>query len=336
MKILIIQKKFMGDVLVTSTILPLLKKKYPQSEISFLLDEKHSQILVGNPFIDHFLFFHEDGILKTLSQVKSKKFDLVIDLYSKIETGMITLFSGAKTRIGFFKNYTQIFYNKPVKREMRVKSVNTTLGIEHRLQMLEPLNIPFEETFPKVYLLNEEIENAKKILAENNLSVNDQLIMISTFGSSEEKTYPVEYMAELLQFIADHKPEAKILCNYMPAQKEKFLNLYNSLPEKTQKNIIKTFNTKNLREFTAVTSLCKCLIGNEGGATNISKALNVPTFTIFSPQIKLSDWAWTSNPKMDKFLHVTDYVPNSTDYSDFKPSLLEKNLKEFLDKTLLN
>lgn len=336
MKILIIQKKFMGDVLVTSTILPLLKKKYPQSEISFLLDEKHSQILIGNPYIDHVIFFHKDGMIKTLFEVKSKDFDLVIDLYSKVETGIITLFSGAKTRIGFFKKYTQLFYNQAVKREMQVKSVNTTLGIEHRLQMLEPLNIPFEETFPKVYLLQEELNNAKRILSENKLSSNDNLIMISTFGSSDEKTYPIEYMAELLNGIAHYKPDAKILCNYMPSQKELFLQLYDSLSEEAQKAIVKTFDTKNLREFAAVTSLCKCMIGNEGGATNVSKALDIPTFTIFSPHIKKSDWAWSSNPEMDKFLHVTDHVPNSTNYSDFKPSFLKSDLKEFLDKTILN
>lgn len=324
----------MGDVLMTSILLPLLKEKYPDAEISFLLDEKYSQILIGNPFIDHIIFFKE-SLIKTTSAVKEQKFDLVIDLYSKIETGIITFFSGAKTRIGFFKNYTQFFYNHPVKRDQKVKSENTTLGIEHRLQVLEPLNIQYKETFPKVYMLQEEIKNAHALLADNGLSSADNLIMISTFGSSEEKTYPVEYMAELLSYIAYYKPDVKILCNYLPSQRDAFVKMYNLLSEKTQKSIIKSFDTKNLREFIAVTSLCKCLIGNEGGATNISKALHIPTFTIFSPHIQLSDWAWSSNTEMDKFLHVKNYVPNSESYLDFKFSFLENDLKDFLDKTIL-
>ncbi|MCY0970366.1 glycosyltransferase family 9 protein [Chryseobacterium wangxinyae] len=334
MKILIIQKKFMGDVLVTSSILPLLKKKYPKSEISFLLEEKHAQILLGNPYIDHFIYF-SSGPNKTLSDLKDYKFDLVIDLYSKIETAIISFFSGAKTRIGFFKKYTQFFYNHPVKRSIKVKSKNTTLGIEHRLQMLEPLGIPFQEVFPKVYIQEEELAKAIQILNKNGLSPNDNLVMISTFGSSDEKTYPVEYMVELLEYIAADKPSVKILCNFLPSQKELFESLYSKLSSETKNLVVKSFDTKNLREFAAVISLCKCLIGNEGGATNVSKSLDIPTFTIFSPHIRKSDWAWTSRPEVDKFLHVTDFIKDSKSYKDFKPSFLKADLQEFLDQTIL-
>lgn len=323
----------MGDVLVTSTILPLLKDKFPDSEISFLLEEKHAQILIENPYINNFIFF-KDNFLRTPSEVKAQKFDIVIDLYSKIETGALSLLSGAKTRIGFFKKYTQFFYNFPVKRATKLKSKNTTFAIEHRLQMLEPLGIDFQEIFPKIYLSEKEIESAHRILSENSLSIDDNLIMLSTFGSSEEKTYPIEYMAEVINYISFCKPGSKILCNYMPFQKGLFEELYNQISEDAKKLVIKNFDTKSLREFAAVTSLCKCLIGNEGGATNVSKSLNIPTFTIFSPQIQLEDWAWTSTPKMDRFLHVKDFVTNSESYSDFKPSYLEKELKEFLDKTI--
>ncbi|GEN76805.1 glycosyltransferase family 9 protein [Chryseobacterium hagamense] len=334
MKILIIQKKFMGDVLVTSTLLPLLKNKYPDAEISFLLEEKYAQILIGNPYIHQIIFF-KDSLKDTLAEIKAQKFDLVIDLYSKLETALITYFSGAGTRIGFFKKYTKFFYNYPVKRENKVKSKNTTLGIEHRLLLLEPLGIPFQETFPKVYLTDEEIRNAHGVLAKYGLSENDHLVMISTFGSSEEKTYPIEYMAELLNDIAAQKPDAKILCNYLPSQKKLFEELLTLMSAETKEAIIQDFDTKDLREFAAVTSLCRCLIGNEGGATNVSKALGIPTFTIFSPHIRLSDWAWSSRPDVDRFLHVADFVKDSTNYQDFKPSFIKSELEKFLDKTLV-
>lgn len=335
MKILIIQKKFMGDILVSSIVLALLKKKYPKAETTFLIEERYHQILIGNPYLDHIIFWDKKKAINMFLNIRHQKYDIIIDLYSKIDTGLLTLFSQAKRRIGFFKKYTQFFYNAPVKREKQSKSKNTTLGIEHRLQILEPLDIPFEEVFPKTYILESELQNAFNILAENNLNIDDNIVMISTFGSSEEKTYPIEYMAKILDYIAAYRPDIRILCNYLPSQKELFLKLYNIVSLTTQKTIVKDFDTKNLREFAAVTSLCKCLIGNEGGATNLSKSLGIPTFTIFSPQINISDWAWSNNTNLDKFLHISSFVQNSLNYLDFKPSYLESDLKEFLDKTIL-
>jgi heptosyltransferase-2 len=334
MKILIIQKKFMGDILVSSTTFPLLKKKFPDAEITFLLEEKHQQILKGNPYLDHVISWNDRSFVQMIQDIRKQKFDIVIDLYSKIDTGLLAIASGAKIRIGFFKKYTQFFYTHPVKRRKMALSENTTLGIEHRLQLLEPLDIKFEEVFPKTYILENELENAKNILTQNGLTPKDNLVMISTFGSTEEKTYPLEYMAEILDEIVECKADSKILCNYLPFQKELFNQLYNQVLPKTQAAIVKDFDTKNLREFAAVTSLCKCLIGNEGGATNLSKSLDIPTFTIFAPHIELKGWAWTSNSKMDRFLHLNDFVPESTNYSDFKPELFENQLKDFLNQVL--
>ncbi len=324
----------MGDILVSSTILPLLKNKFPDAEISFLLEEKHQQILYGNPYADQLIFWDDKNFIRMIQNIRQQKFDIVIDLYSKIDTGLLTLFSGAKKRIGFFKNYTQLFYTHPVKRRKTALSESMTSGIEHRLQLLEPLAIKFHEIFPKTYIMDKELENAKSILARNGLASDDNLIMISTFGSTDEKTYPLEYMAQLLDYIVAYKRDSKILCNYLPSQKDLFLQIINMVSPNTRKAIVKDFDTKNLREFAAVTSFCKCLIGNEGGATNLSKSLSIPTFTIFAPHIELKGWAWTSNPKMDRFLHLHDFVPESTNYSDFEPELFENQLKDFLNQAL--
>lgn len=324
----------MGDILVSSTTFPLLKRKFPDAEISFLLEEKHQQILKGNPYVDHVIFWNDKSFTDMIQEIRKHQYDIVIDLYSKIDTGLLTFVSGAKMRIGFFKKYTQFFYTHPVKRRKTALSENTTLGIEHRLQLLEPLDIEFEEVLPTTYILENELENAKNILKQNGLRQEDNLIMISTFGSTHEKTYPLEYMSEILDKIVDYKPNSKLLCNYLPFQKELFYKIYNQVSPRTKAAIIKDFDTKNLREFAAVTSLCKCLIGNEGGATNLSKSLKIPTFTIFAPHIELKGWAWTGNPNVDRFLHLNDFLPESANYSDFKPELFDAQLKDFLNQVL--
>ena len=63
-------------------------------------------------------------------------------------------------------------------------------------------------------------------------------------------------------------------------QQEEAKAIFELCNKETQTKIIFDFYVKGLREFLAVLSQCNALVGNEGGSTNMSKALNVPTFTI--------------------------------------------------------
>ena len=69
----------------------------------------------------------------------------------------------------------------------------------------------------------------------------------------------------------------------------------------------------------------QCFIGNEGGAVNIAKALNKPTFTIFSPWIIKKDWNMFEDGNIHDSVHLYDFKPEL--YGDKKP-------KEMKDRAL--
>lgn len=330
MKILVIQKKLMGDVLVCSVVFKLLKEKFPDAELHYLIDEKYHQVVEHHQYIDKFLFFGKK-ISDTLKAVRSEKYDIVIDTYSKIETALISFLSGAKKRISYYKSYTRFFYTNPVQRRKKAISDLTTTTIEHRLQLLEPLGIPFEITKPEIFLTDSERKNAENIIEK--FSPNSaKKVMISTFGSSPEKTYPLAYMKEVIEEIT--KEDVVIFCNYMPNQKTQFNEFFATLSASAQSKIAKNFDTKNLREFIAVLSFCDALIGNEGGSTNISKALGVPTFTIFSPQVAKKSWNWFDDGIKNDSVHLHDYVAESDSYNDFKPEFFQDKLQNFIAQNL--
>ena len=75
-KILIIKLGAMGDVLRTTPLLEALKRKYPKSEISWLVDRESLEILERCPFLDHLYAY--DAHAMTL--LKKERFDLSICL----------------------------------------------------------------------------------------------------------------------------------------------------------------------------------------------------------------------------------------------------------------
>lgn len=59
MKILVIQMKFIGDVLASSIICNNLKKLYPNSQVDFLIYPFTKPVIENNESIDNIIYFEE-------------------------------------------------------------------------------------------------------------------------------------------------------------------------------------------------------------------------------------------------------------------------------------
>jgi len=348
MKVLIIQQKMIGDVLTSSILFEALKTKYPNAELHYLINSHAFPVVDQNPNIDKFVFFTpeiESSKLKFFSFLKAirkENYDVVIDVYSKSSSNIITKFSKAKTKISKYKWYTSHLYTHTVKEQKKAQT-NAGLAIENRLRLLEPLGIEFKIIKPKVYLTTEETNTAKQFLISNNIDLSRPLFMISVLGSGENKTYPLAHMAKLIDAIV-LETKGQILFNYIPKQIYEAKAVYNFCKKETQSHIQFDVFGKSLRDFLALTKHCTALIGNEGGAVNMAKALDIPTFTIFSPWIQKDAWNMFEDEKTNVSVHLKDIKPELYDgktfkdmkkdtfrlYDIFPPSLIIPKLNDFL------
>src|SRR5690606_29017622 len=118
MKILIIQPKMIGDVLTSSILFKALRKKYPDAELSYLIQPHTLAVVEKNPFIDRIVLFDPEkykgfsGLINFAHEVRAGNYDIVIDVYAKINSAIITAISGANTRISYNKWYTSFAYTK--------------------------------------------------------------------------------------------------------------------------------------------------------------------------------------------------------------------------------
>ncbi|KJD34653.1 glycosyltransferase [Tamlana nanhaiensis] len=349
MKILIIQQKMIGDVLTTSILFEALRLEFPQAQLDYLINEHTYPVVDQNPFIDNFIFFtkaeeqSKRALFRLAKTIKQTQYDAVIDVYSKFSSNFITALSGAKLKISKYKWYTSFIYSHTFK-ESKIPKTIAGLAIENRLELLKPiLNKTPEIIQPKIYLTSEELKNSKHYLEQNNINLSQPLYMISVLGSGLNKTYPFDYMATLIDDVVA-TTNAQILFNYIPNQIKDAQAIYNLCKPETQKHIKFDVFGKSLREFMAITKHCTALIGNEGGAVNMAKALNVSTFTIFSPWIVKAAWNMFEDGKQHVSIHLNDVKPElyidkkrkeikasyRIYYEAFTPDLISNKLKAFL------
>lgn len=344
-----------GDVLISSVICNNLRKAYPKAQIDYLVYESTTPVLEGNNSIDNIILFQEKHrkskkeFLKLAFEIRANKYDLLIDAYSKLESWLIVFLSGAKRKISYKKKGRTFLYTDNVPFESFPK-MNLGLAIERRLSLLEPLDLKIEiNPLPKLFVTEKENKEAVALFEKHNLKKDRKTVMISLLGSEKLKTYPLEYMAEIVDTIADNQ-DVNILFNYFPKQIEDAKLVVNSCKTTTQEKIYFNLLGSDLRSFIAIMNQCDLIIGNDGGAVNMAKALDKPSFIIFSPWIEKKIWATFEDGIHHLSVHLKDYRPDLFEYKtekmlkkeslslyqEFKPEFFKDKIELFLNQNLSN
>lgn len=83
-KILIIRFSSIGDIVLTTPVIRCLKKQLG-AEIHFLSKRSFHSILAANPHVDH-LHLIEKKVSEVLPQLKSERFDYIVDLHNNLRS----------------------------------------------------------------------------------------------------------------------------------------------------------------------------------------------------------------------------------------------------------
>ncbi len=331
MKVLVIQQKMIGDVLVSSLLCEHLRMQLPEAVIHYLVNDYTTAVVEHNPFIDHLQIFRKEfrkkpaAFYSFLRKISQEKYDVVIDIYAKPESRLITLFSGAGIRISYRKGLLGMLYTHllPIKSK---DAENRDTTIDDRLSLLSPLvpGIPDPGLRPRIFLTPLEIEEAANMLMASGIAKDRHKIMLGILGSDPSKTYPLSYMVKVIDMLAKYT-DAALLFNYTPAQEVLAEKVYRFCSQETKPRIYLQTFTPDLRKLLTVLYHCHCYVGNEGGVVNMAKALAIPTFAIFAPWIHKKGWH-TYADHSNIGIHVKDYFPQ--EYS----SIGEREVKKESDR----
>lgn len=282
-KILIIKLGAMGDVLRTTPLLPALKRKYPKSEISWLVDRHCREILEGVPFLDHLYLNDADAI----TILKGKRFDLSICLDKEDEAIQAVMAIPAEKRTGFGKDSFGNLIPLDKRSEYAVR-LGTDDELKFRKNQKTYQEISFEQIGLKFekeeYFLN--ISDADRAYAQSlyddlgiDLSSNLPIVGFNTGSGSRfaGKKLPLEayiYMAERLA--ADGGCRVVLLGG--PKEKERNTMIEKSVVEK----IYNTGCHYTIKQFAAIVSHCDLVVTGDTLAMHIAIAMKREVVAFFA------------------------------------------------------
>jgi ADP-heptose:LPS heptosyltransferase len=98
-KFLVIRFSSIGDIVLTSPVVRMLKQQVENAEVHFVTKEKHACIVQSNPYIDkvHVL---ENSMSNLIRKLSREKYDYIIDLHHNLRSGKI------KRRLGKVQSFS--------------------------------------------------------------------------------------------------------------------------------------------------------------------------------------------------------------------------------------
>jgi len=290
MKILIIALSGIGDALMFTPALKLLRKNLPNSEIDALVMYNGArEIYSFNPSINKIIHFNfiKEGALKSLKFLfhLRKKYDASINVYpaNRKEYNLISFIIGAKKRAGAvylrkdkscfgFLNNIRVLENDNVHNvQINIKLCEALIG----KKLGEELQLEFR-------ISEQEKNSAVNYLKEINIK-EDELVIgfhpgCATLKNHIKRRWEPEKFAELAKkLIKDHS--ARILIFGGPEEKELKEKIFVLIGS----NMVNVVNAESLTQSAAIMKQCNVFVTNDSSQMHIAAALGLKVVAMIGP-----------------------------------------------------
>jgi heptosyltransferase-2 len=299
MKILIIALSGIGDALMFTPAIKLLKRNMPEAEIDALvMYHGAKEIYDSNPNLSQIIHFNfvEEGAFNSIRFLLHlrNKYDVSINVYpsNRKEYNLINYLIGAKQRAGVFylrrnKSNLGVLNNIRILENDKVHNVQTNIKLCEAL-----IGKKFNEEPPLEFNISfEDQKFAHGYLSEKGLKENDLVIGFhpgcATLKNHVKRRWEPEKFAELGKLLIKNH-SAKILILGGPEEndlKDKINSLINS-----QSVIV--VNAESLTKSSAIMKRCNVFITNDSSQMHIAAALGLKVVAIIGPTNQKYIYPW--------------------------------------------
>lgn len=277
-KILVCQQRQIGDVLLATPAVHMLRRAQPQAELHFLTEKKCSPVLQHNPDIDVVWEIDKKKLTNLVKQlafyrhVARQGFDLVVDFQQLPRLQWVVLFSRAPVRLSYTPPWQRRF--------LYTHWADTQPGYaaQTKASILRPLGIEWNGEKPRIHLSEDERRQAAQWLREQGLREGERLITVDPSHRRITRLWPAEHFARLIDLAAERDASLRFLLLFGPGEEPVVQEVAGLVQRKEA--LLPTSRMLSLREMAAVLGLARLHVGNCSSPAHFAVAVDTPTLVV--------------------------------------------------------
>lgn len=283
-RILIIKLRAIGDVLLATPVIENVRRACPDAHLAFLTERASEGVVDENPFLDEVIIL-DRVTWQTLpvwarlreqvafyQSLRSRGFDLAIDLFGNPRSAILTALSGARHRVGFAFRVRRHLYNIVVTP--RGGSVHE---VEFNLDALRAIEMPIHTTAPLFPVSSALREEARTWLDAHGVRPGDRLVGLNPGGGWVTKRWTPQRFAGVADALI-REYGAHVLLLWGPGERPLV-----DIVTRAMRSSPLILPETTLKGLGAFLSWCTLMISNDSGPMHIAAAMGIPTIGIFGP-----------------------------------------------------
>lgn len=269
MKILLIQLKRAGDVIVTTPVAATLRQALPDAKIDFLVDKPFAPILEHNPSIDRIQIYDRKAPWITWRNLRAASYDWILDFQSSPRSILAGLASGARVRAGYRVSFWGRFFKPSVKRP------GGNLSVTDGKMTLARALLPALGAAPerRVYLTPAEREWAA--LQMDPVLGNKRIVGLIPTHRRSSRRWPAAHFVQLARLLISQGHGVWLF--WGPGERDYVEAIQRQVPE------CRLIPDTSLRQMAALLNQCKIVITNDNGPMHLAVSVGTPTVTFYGP-----------------------------------------------------
>ncbi len=189
-KILVIRLSSIGDIILASPLLRILREKFPRSTIDFIVKSEYAELVKHNPRLSSVIQLNADNggeVTRIHRQIRETKYDLILDLHNSLRSRRLRSFSRARR--------VRVVDKRVFRRAMLVKLKKNYYGhivhvADRYIECAEGLGVQNDGKGLEVHVPDEIAAMTRLKLSRLNLEASSRVIGIVPGAKHFTKRWP--------------------------------------------------------------------------------------------------------------------------------------------------
>jgi len=284
--ILLIRVDRIGDAILSTPLLRILRDRFPDGSIDILLGEKNQVVAPLLQDVDRCPVLRKSHIVQTIHDLRQRRYDVVLNLHlnRSASASLVARLAGGRIVL-------QNSSSDPFEATGRETGVGALHMVSMTSKLLAPLGIlPIDDSAARQHLLRLEIPAAsverahairKQVLGGSG---PERAVFLNLSASNESRRWPAERWGQLALGLAEIGFHP-VLCG-TPGDSAAFA----TATEVAEGSGTTLPATPNYAEFAANLELADLVVTTDGSTVHLAAALGKPTIALYGEANTATAW----------------------------------------------